>query len=73
MPFTRNIMSLVLGFIEIFTATQTFILIAYLLNVIALYALLEEEMKEGTQGTKENKKETGYLPQELKTRYLESI
>lgn len=48
MPFTRNITSLVLGFIEIFAATQTFILIAYFLNVIAVCAPLEEEMKEGT-------------------------
>lgn len=48
MPFTRNITSLVLGFIEIFTATQTFILIAYVMNVIAVCALFEEEMKKGT-------------------------
>lgn len=73
MPFTRNIISLVLGFIKMFAATQTFILIAYLLNVIAICALFEEQMKEGTWGTKESKKETGYLLQELKTSYLESI
>lgn len=48
MAFTRNIMSLVVRFIEIFTATQTFILIAYLLNEIAIYAILEDEKKEGT-------------------------
>lgn len=41
-------MSLVVRFIEIFTATQTFILIAYLLNEIAIYAILEDEKKEGT-------------------------
>lgn len=57
MAFTRNITSLVLRFIEIFTATQTFILIAYLLNVIAVHALLEEEKKRnlGNQGKQERK------------------